>query len=113
MPKRPPVLNTNSMAKAQRGPRERTAARGYGGNWQRVRLWHLAHHPLCEDCNERGLTVGATEVDHVERLCDSGDHSEGNLRSLCKSCHSRKTVREDGGLGRPKAKPTPAKEAGG
>jgi 5-methylcytosine-specific restriction protein A len=43
----------------------------------------------------------ATEVDHKDGLGPNGPrgHDLDNLRSLCKSCHSRKTVRCDGGLG--------------
>ncbi len=100
MPKRPPTLRKTTGETPT--PRKKTASRGYGGEWRRVRAWKLAHSPLCEDCNERGLTTAATEVDHVHRLEDGGTHSDENLRSLCKSCHSRKTVAVDGGLGMPK-----------
>jgi len=61
----------------------------------------LAASPLCEDCDGRGLTVGAAEVDHIDGLGPNAErgHDLDNLRSLCKPCHSRKTVRSDGGLG--------------
>jgi 5-methylcytosine-specific restriction protein A len=100
MPKRPPTLGTLTGPTRAPDSRPSSAARGYGGDWRRVRAWHLAHHPLCEDCEERGDVVEATEVDHVERLRDVKTHDGDNLRSLCKSCHSKKTVRVDGGLGR-------------
>ena len=63
----------------------------------------LANDPLCEDCAEAGRgEVEATEVDHVEAIARGGGESAGNLRSLCKSCHSKKTVKVDGGLGNAK-----------
>ncbi|QEG26520.1 HNH endonuclease [Gemmata obscuriglobus] len=82
--------------------RPSAAKRGYDGRWNRTRAVKLARNPLCEDCDERGLTCGATEVDHIDGLGPLGPkgHDLDNLRSLCKPCHSRKTVREDGGLGR-------------
>jgi len=39
-------------------------------------------------------------VDHVRPLSDGGDHYDAdNLQALCRSCHARKTCREDGGFG--------------
>lgn len=49
----------------------------------------------------RGETVTATQVDHIRP--HKGNHTlrldPDNLRSLCASCHSRKTARHDGGFG--------------
>lgn len=67
--------------------------------WRRTRALKLAEQPLCEDCHEKGMTTAATEVDHVVALSAGGAHDLDNLRSLCKPCHSRKTVLIDGGLG--------------
>lgn len=44
-----------------------------------------------------GLIVPATEVDHVDG--DASNNDPSNHRSLCKGCHARKTVRENGGFG--------------
>lgn len=46
--------------------------------------------------------MAATEVDHVTAIEAGGSNDTENLRSLCKPCHSRKTVATDGGLGQPK-----------
>jgi 5-methylcytosine-specific restriction protein A len=59
----------------------------------------LAEHPLCQDCEDRGLVVEATQVDHMVAKAKGGQDEMGNLRSLCASCHSRKTARQDGGFG--------------
>lgn len=68
--------------------------------WRRIRASQLSRHPLCETCGESGIVQPATVVDH--RNGDAYDNSSGNLASLCASCHSRKTARQDGGYGRPK-----------
>jgi 5-methylcytosine-specific restriction protein A len=39
----------------------------------------------------------ANEVDHVDG--DSHNNAPSNLQSLCKPCHSAKTVNENGGFG--------------
>lgn len=41
--------------------------------------------------------MAANEVDHVDG--NDRDSSPSNLQSLCTSCHSRKTARENGGFG--------------
>src|SRR5688572_3520660 len=66
-----------------------------------LRLRKLAANPLCEDCEQSGLTVPAAHVDHRDGNADN-DAWE-NLRSLCAPCHSRKTVTQDGGFGRSRA----------
>ena len=81
-------------------PRESPSARGYDRDWQRCRLVKLADDPFCERCSHPGEEVAATEVDHILALSKGGTNERRNLRSLCKSCHSRKTMAEDSGIGR-------------
>lgn len=102
MPARPKTWKPFPLGPAGR-PRDHrpsAALRGYDRHWQRIRASVLAEAPLCLDCESRGLTVAAEEVDHVLPLARGGTHDRRNLRPLCKPCHSRKTNREDGGLGR-------------
>lgn len=100
MPQRPkvhrPARPDQSVA-----PRLSAHARGYGRDWQALRLSHLAQHPLCVPCSAAGLTTEATEVDHATPHRGDRDllMDPGNLTSMCKPCHSKKTVREDGGFG--------------
>ena len=61
----------------------------YGSAWRRIRDRHLAGHPLCEMCKEQGRYVLATLVHHIKPLSEGGTHDEGNLMSLCASCHER------------------------
>ena len=68
--------------------------RGYGRQWRMVRAAVLADEPLCRICAEHGRTTAATEVDHVD--ANSRNNDRANLRPLCKPCHSRRTLREQG-----------------
>ena len=85
--------------------RQKTAARGYGGRWQRLRLQFLRSHPLCAMCQAEGRTTAATVVDHIRP--HRGDPvlmwDTANWQPLCKQHHdSDKQSIDKGG----KAKPT-------
>lgn len=63
--------------------------------WKRLRAYQLNRQPICEHCfDDYGLTVPATDVDHIDNNPSNNDLS--NLASLCKSCHSKKTNRDMG-----------------
>ncbi|MFO0849575.1 MAG: HNH endonuclease [Gemmataceae bacterium] len=97
MPYRPPRHQPPAPPAAARPSPSR---RGYGPDWDRCRLAYLADHPECEQCSQAGVLTAATEVDHVRRIERGGprfDHE--NLMALCKSCHSKKTVRETATFG--------------
>ena len=59
--------------------------------WQQLRQRQLLVEPWCAVCGAR-----ATDVDHIKP--HRGDLrlflDEGNLQSLCHSCHSKKTAKE-------------------
>lgn len=96
MPEKPKTYRPACHRPRPREPRPSAAARGYDHKWREFRLSYLAKNPLCLDCQARGLTVEATEVDHVRTLRSGADvYDAGNLRALCKPCHSRKTGRFD------------------
>ena len=80
----------------QAADRERGSSteRGYGRQWRKVRAAVLADEPLCRMCAEQGTTMAATEVDHVDG--NSSNNDRANLRPLCKPCHSRRTLRDQG-----------------
>lgn len=65
-----------------------------GAAWRKLRKYILEQSPLCEHCDQRGLVVEATDVDHVNG--DPSDNSMANLQSLCHSCHSTKTAADHG-----------------
>lgn len=72
------------------------AQRGYGARWRKARSHFLMQHPICDRCNDV-----ATVVDHITPHKGSYDlfWDRDNWQPLCVSCHSRKTVQEDGGFG--------------
>lgn len=90
--------------------RAKTAARGYGGRWQRERLAFLAQHPLCIMCQDSGRVTRATVVDHIKP--HKGDPillwDWNNWQPLCKPHHDvTKQSIDKGGQGHePKAKNT-------
>jgi hypothetical protein len=67
--------------------RPSSSARGYGANWQKLRLMVLAAEPLCRHCSRPGL-----DVDHILPLASGGTNDRNNLQVLCHSCHSAKTA---------------------
>lgn len=71
--------------------------RGYNWNWRKLRKMKLTADPLCEYCQEKGKVNAATEVDHIDGNVKNLNWD--NLASSCKSCHSKKTVKEQGGFG--------------
>jgi 5-methylcytosine-specific restriction protein A len=58
-------------------------------------------HPLCEECKRNGRLTPATVVDHITPHKGNRElfWDESNWQALCKSCHDRKTAKEDGGFG--------------
>ncbi len=76
--------------------RKKTACRrGYDRQWRNLRAWFLKTTPYCQDCDDRDIATLATEVHHKVKIADRPDLrlDPRNLRSLCKTCHSRRTAR--------------------
>lgn len=90
------ALVTSGRCPAHRRPSRHE--RGYGAEWQPIRERILTAEPFCRFCKEKGRVTAATDVDHIDG--NSRNNDPRNLRPLCKSCHSRKTVMQDGGFGR-------------
>lgn len=86
---------------APRDSREPSSKRGYNNRWRRESRRFLAAHPACAQCRREGRVTPATEVDHIIPYKGDGKlfWDQGNWQALCKSCHSKKTAREDGGFG--------------
>ena len=85
--------------KAERVRRDKRGARAYDRRAWRdgVRPAQLRREPLCRMCRLQLKLVPASEVDHIDG--NEWDSANANLQSLCKPCHSRKTVAEQGALG--------------
>ncbi len=71
--------------------------------WYSLPVWtedlrpgQLLAEPFCRECAKNGVRTRAAVVDHVEPF--RGDWAKftdrGNLQSLCKRCHDRKTALE-------------------
>ena len=63
----------------------------YPWAWRRpggIREMHLRREPLCRECGS-GVDL---EVDHIDG--DRTHHHASNLRTLCASCHARRTARD-------------------
>lgn len=87
------------MIKQRRGgltpARRKTAERGYGGRWQRIRKIVLSRDPVCAICQREA----SNHADHIVPKANGGTDDLGNLQGLCEECHNRKTATEDGGFG--------------
>lgn len=61
----------------------------YGKEWRKIRELYRSRHPLCEMCLKEGRYVPAELVHHILPLKEGGTNEEGNLMSLCSSCHGK------------------------
>lgn len=71
-------------------------SRGYTYRWQKASKQYLALNPLCVHCREAGMTIAATDVDHI--IPHRGDQKlfwdQSNWQSLCEFHHGRKSAGE-------------------
>lgn len=87
--------------------------------WISTRRLYLSLHPICAICHLNPSTDVHHDPDLASILISLGYRSDtpsrswpkafwvracdpANLQALCKGCHSRVTVREDGGFGNPR-----------
>lgn len=80
-----------------------STARGYGWEWQQLRLPILRRDGyVCQVCAARGIATPAVAVDHVINKAWwraqygslDGCDEPSNLQSICKDCHDLKTQGE-------------------
>lgn len=69
-------------------------------SWRKARSFYLSLHPICELCH----SSLATEVHHILSLDSRPDLAltPSNFQATCRPCHSRETVKQDGGFGNPR-----------
>ncbi|MAS42230.1 MAG: HNH endonuclease [Rhodobacteraceae bacterium] len=79
--------------------------------WARLRAAKLGATPLCEPCRRVGKLTAASVVDHKHAINLGGPAFPAldGLASMCPSCHSIKTNRED----RPQMAPPKGCDASG
>jgi 5-methylcytosine-specific restriction protein A len=73
--------------------RDKDLKKHYGRRWEKIRDLYISQHPLCEICKDKGRLTPATEVHHRVPIDQGGTDKGGNLQGLCKSCHSRLTIK--------------------
>lgn len=81
--------------------RDKVSQRFYQSDeWRQVKRQHLEKEPLCRECKKNGKLMRATMVDHIIPIKQGGPPlDDGNLQSLCWSCHSRKSAQEGSRFG--------------
>ncbi len=83
------------------GDRQSSARRGYNREWrEKIRPEVLGRDGYkCQSCGANLMGKKQAHVDHIVPLARGGTNDIDNLQTLCASCHSTKTVKEDGGFG--------------
>lgn len=79
-------------------PRGTTAERGYDYQWQKLREVVLVEEPICMETKPDGglCLMPTTEADHLIPIEQAPELRlvRSNLKGKCKSCHSRRTRRD-------------------
>lgn len=99
-----PMLNGRQLVKPGeriKYDRKTNHAKMYNYQWSKVRKQFIKEHPLCKACLEEGKVTAAEQVDHIipHKGSEKLFWDSGNWQSLCASCHSTKTITENGGFG--------------
>lgn len=73
------------------------SSRGYTSRWRKASKQFLAAHPLCEECLRHGRYTKSEVVDHIVPHRGSFQlfWDRRNWQALCKSCHDKKTAKEE------------------
>lgn len=63
--------------------------------WRQLRKNYIMNHPICKICNDNGILQEGHHVDHIQPISQGGARLDpNNLQTLCITCHSRKTIKE-------------------
>lgn len=88
-------LPWDTRAKTEKGGgyvRERSADPYHTARWTKLSRAFRAEHPLCAECNRRGIIRPATCVDHIIPwpICADRFFDRTNLQALCDECNHEK-----------------------
>lgn len=98
-------VQQKAQVKKYDNERGTAASRGYSSRWTRYSKKYREENPLCVRCKEKGILKLGGHVDHIVPVKDKDDPlfwETSNHQTLCVSCHSEKTAKEDGGFGNPR-----------
>ena len=85
-----------AWSKPGRGNRHQ---QGYGNAWDKLRLRVLRRdNYLCQNCLKTDRATIAKDVDHRVPKAKGGSDAMENLQSLCRTCHTTKTIEDSGGI---------------
>jgi len=94
-------LDTKTKARNYDNLRGTRTERGYDNRWLKAAAVFKKENPLCVICEKEGVYTPVYCVDHI--VPHKGDMElfwdKSNWQSCCKTCHDRKTAKEDGGFG--------------
>lgn len=76
--------------------RERSADPYHTSRWTKLSRAFRVEHPLCAECNRKGIIRPATCVDHIIPwpICGDRFFDRSNLQSLCDECNRLKGIRD-------------------
>lgn len=98
--KLPPRLPTDQPKGSgwSKDGRGSAAERGYGWAWRKLRKLALERDAgLCQVCRRFGrITPNCNEVDHRLPKAKGGTDALENLQTICRPCHERKTLEDEG-----------------
>ena len=84
--------NQNGYCSQHRPPDDRPSSsqRGYDLRWAKFRRWYVDRHPLCEECQAKGIVRPMEELHHIIPVAKRPDLrlAVENIVSLCRSCHA-------------------------
>ena len=79
--------------------KESRQSRGYGAQWDKLRLIVLQRDCglcQCQECKRAGKITRASEVHHIISKAKGGTDNMDNLQAINSECHKRETAAEQG-----------------
>ena len=81
----------------KKNSREQPGAPYHTWRWTKLSRAIRTEHPLCAECQRRGIIRPATCVDHITPwpICgEQGFFDRSNLQALCDDCNNQKGLRD-------------------